>query len=487
MRILLVYPNKPGGEKEMPLGLGYLASFVLCKNDDIRIDVFDAGVANKREANSLLKGEYDIVGFTVTSQTYRYALELAKIFKEHNPDAIMVFGGPHVSIMMDQIMQEPLIDVAVYGEGELTFDELIKYLKENNNKLNAKDFERINGLIYRENGQAVVSPPRKLIEDLDALPFPAFHLFSLERYPGKYPMITCRGCPFACVFCASSKIWRRKWRARSPENIIAEVKYLIKNFGPRPIDFHDDSFNIDLKRANTICDLFLDNKIRIPWGVRGLRADIMTPNLASKMRKAGCSHVAIGIESANLEMLERMGKHESIAEIKRGIDILHSAGIDVTGQFMIGNPGETLETVMESIKFAEESDLLKAIFGSAVPFPGTGLWDYVQEHGQFLVEPDCTRFEEIEPRIIFETPEFSKEQRLEALRLSAEAGMRPPMKPKADFAHKIHLTISNVWFRFLHKYLPRSISYRTYFLLRRIRAVLQRRIYIYRRKKRRRQ
>ena len=221
---------------------------------------------------------------------------------------------------------------------------------------------------------------------------------------------------------------------------------------------------------NALCDKFIEEKVKIPWGVRGFRADIVNSKVAEKMHQAGCSHVAIGIESANNEMLIRMGKKESIETINKAITFIRSAGIDVVGQFMIGNPGETLETVMESMKFIEKSDLNKAIFGSAVPFPNTGLWDYVNEHGRFLVEPDCTKFEALSPRVIFETPEFTKEERLKALKLVEEAGLAALGCQSTGIKNTLNSVLRSVGFKYLYGCLPRSISYKLYFFLRAIRA-----------------
>lgn len=464
MKIGLVNPANELVEKQMPLGLGYLASYILSKNNDVIVQVLDTAIASKKEVAYFISERYDLVGVSVTSFTYRDALKLIKLFKENDPNVLIVLGGPHVSLMMEQVMQEPLIDIAVYGEGEITFDEIIKSIKKDPNRLNTEHLQTIKGLIYRKNGEIIVNPPRDLIKDLDTLPFPAFHLFPMKRYPGKYPLITSRGCPFSCVFCASSKIWGRRWRARSPKNIIAEVKYIIKHFGVRPIDFHDDSFNINLDRVNALCDEFINNKIKIPWGVRGIRADKLNFDIAKKMRKAGCSHVAIGIESANPDMLKRMGKRETIEQIQHGIQTLQSAHIDVLGQFMIGNPGETLDTVKESIKFVKENNI-EAEFGTIVPFPRTQLWDYVQKNGRFLVEPDCTLFERVQPRIIFDTPEFRKEQVLKAMRLVEEAGIRLWKQPGQDRRDR---STRQVWFKYVHGILPPSVSYYTYFLLRRI-------------------
>ena len=438
----------------MPLGLGYLASYVLSRNKDIEVSVLDSGVSCQREIEEFLNQPYDAIGVTVTSRTYHEAVELARTFGQSRTDAPVIFGGPYVSIMMDKVMEEPIVDLAVYGEGELTFNEVLGLLKGPKARFNTEALSKINGLIFRSLDKVVVNAPREFIKDLDGLPFPAFDLFPMNRYTGKLPMITSRGCPFKCVFCASSQIWGRKWRARSSENIIEEVQYLIKKFGTVPIDFHDDGFNMNLNRVNAICDQFIAQKITLPWGVRGFRADMVNVEVAKKMRQAGCSHVAIGVESANPEMLKRMGKKTTIEQIGAGIKALRSAGIDVIGQFMIGNPGETLETVRESVEFAKTSGLNKAVFGTAVPFPKTGLWKYVEEHGKFLVEPDFTRFEELNPRIIYETPEFTAEQRLRAIEIVQRAGMMDDEKKKKSFRRNL---FKMVVFGYLFKLMPAKI------------------------------
>lgn len=469
MRLAMVYPNKHSSESQMSLGLGYLASYILSKDDTIDIKVLDTAVMNRKEVNRFFNEQWDIAAVTVTSRTYKEAVEIARIFKTKKTDIPVIFGGPHVSIIMKEVMRESLIDFAIYGEGELTLDELLRLLKNSENQFNADVLSKVNGLIFRRDGNVVVNTPRVLIENLDMLPFPAFDLFPMRRYAGRLPLITSRGCPFACVFCASSQIWSRKWRDRSPENIIKEIKWLEDKFGPRPFEFHDDGFNMSLKRVNAICDQIIQEKINIPWGVRGFRADIVNIGVSRKMRRAGCSHVAIGIESANPRMLVRMGKHETIDQIERGIKILRSTGIDVIGQFMIGNPGETLETVKESVKFAKESGCIKSTFGTAVPFPGTALWKYVEDNGRFLVEPDVTRFEDMNPRIIFETPEFSAEERLKAIELVREAGFLGGRVERESRFRKIYKRTLSIY---IPKLLPRKVVFHLYFLLRKLKRKL---------------
>jgi len=469
MKMGLVYPGKKSEEKQIPLGLAYIASYLLQNNKDLEIKVLDTGVASTKETNSFLTERFDVVGFSVTSRSYRKAVSIARTLRSAHDNVKIVFGGPHASIMLAEILAEPAIDFGVYGEGEITSDELVKCLKEAGPRNPTREeLEVIDGLIFRDGTETVVNRSREQIRDLDKLPFPAYSLFPMERYAGKHAMMTSRGCPFSCAFCASSAIWSKKWRARSAESVIDEVRYVLRTYGYRPIEFHDDTFNSNLSRVHEICEGFVKGSIKVPWAVRGFRADRVDSRVARDMRQADCVNVALGIESANPVMLERMGKKETIDQISNGIEVLVSAGIDVLGQFMIGNPGETLETVRESIEFARRSGLTRAVFGMAVPFPKTTLWDYVIEHGKFLVEPDCTRFEDISPRIIFETPEFTKEQRLEAARIATEAGMLVHgVTRRNEFRGIAERTMLNAMF----KYLPRSLSYPSYFLLRKFSSV----------------
>jgi len=466
MIVALVCPTINSSEQQMSLGTGYLASYLLAKNKDLTVRVLDTGVSTPKEIDRFLTTPFDLIGFSITSRAFREAVSLARSARLKQPSVPVIFGGPHVSVVRHQVLAESCVDLGAYGEGEDTLNEVVQLLREQPLGFCPESLSSVAGLIFRHSGQVVVNEPRSLLEDLDSLPFPASDLFPMDRYTGKLPMITSRGCPFSCAFCASARIWGRRWRARSPQNVLEEIQYLVRRYGPVPIDFHDDGFNMSLKRVNELCDLLLEARVKIPWGVRGFRIDIVNEGVARKMREAGCSHVAIGIESANPDMLTRMGKKLNIGQISEGIRVLRMAGIDVIGQFMIGNPGETLATVRESVQFAESSGLTKAVFGTAVPFPETDLWNYVEQEGRFLVDKDCTRFEEAIPRIIFETPEFAAQDRLRAIELVTAAGM---MHSEADRKSVRQRTIKAVVYKYMFKILPARLAYRLYFFLRALR------------------
>jgi len=257
------------------------------------------------------------------------------------------------------------------------------------------------------------------ISDLDKLPLPAYDLFSMDRYP-LHRIVSTRGCPYSCAWCNSSSIWSGGWRKRSAESIYDEIVYLNKNYGKKIFVFGDNSFNIDAERVDAFCDLLIDNNTQILWSA-SIRADNITQQLAMKRKAAGCYNVSIGVESANNEILEKIGKKTTIEEISKGIEMFKKAGIEVLGQFVIGSPYDTLETVEETINYARNSECDFVNFYTVLPFKGTPQWDYVKKNGTFYTE-NIHDFHSFEPRIVFETPEFSYEDRLKAIQMAKKEG-----------------------------------------------------------------
>ena len=415
MNIGLINPNKEIKEPAIHLGLGYLTSYVIQQDNNINFEILDTRVATKKERDHFFSQPFDLIGITASSQVFEEALELGEEIKAEKPHVPLIIGGSHASTVKEEILQDTPFDYAAYGEGEITFWEFIQYIK------NPLNIEAIDGLIYKDKeGNIHRNNPRVIISDIDTIPFPAFHLFPMERYP-QHRMITSRGCPHECVFCNSRSIWTNKWRRRSAENIIEEIQYLVDNFSLKSFVFNDDSFNIDLKRVEKVCDYMIDKKMGIIW-TTSIRADRVTPVIAEKMKKAGCYNVSIGIESANNEMLEKIRKHTTKEKIYEGIQILRKAGLDVMGQFMIGNPGDTLETIKESIEFAKTSNLTGVEFYTALPYKDSILYDFVQAHGTMLTDKPSYEFHKVNPRIVFETPEFTHDQRMEAINIAISNG-----------------------------------------------------------------
>lgn len=414
MRIGFIFPNKDRRYKTVHLGIGYLASYARQHHSNLEFQVLDTRVATFKETDKFFKTQFDLIGITVYSPVYFEVEQIFNRIKKSQPKTPICLGGPYVSTIKEEIFERTPANFAVYGEGEITFSELLFFLKRE------RQIEQIDGLMFRtESGDVVTNPPRQQLKNLDELPLPAFDLFPMERYP-LHRLVSSRGCPFTCAFCNSTSIWSANWRKRSAANIKTEIDHLITNYGKKIFVFGDNSFNIDNKRVEVFCNLLIGNNTKILWSA-SIRADNITQPLANKMKQAGCYNVAIGIESANNHILSEMNKKSTIEDITKGISVFKNAGIEVLGQFVIGSPHDTLETVKESIEWAKESECDFVNFYSVLPFKGTPQWDYISENGNFFTKT-IHDFHSIEPRIVFETPEFSYEDRLMAINQAKKEG-----------------------------------------------------------------
>ena len=415
MKIGLINPNKVIKYPGIHIGLGYLASYAMKQDNTLHFQLLDTRIDSAKEQENFLNTKFDLLGITATSQVFDEALEISTKYNSNFPDVPICIGGAHVSTVKSDVLKHKPFDFAISGEGEETFYELIKYVK------GKFDVNLITGLFYRNQlSEIVANPARAVIQNIDEIPFPAFELFKMNKYP-QHRLTTSRGCPFNCVFCNSRSIWTNKWRKRSAQNIIDEITFLINKYGNKPFVFNDDSFNIDLKRVHEFCDKLIATKLNPIWST-SIRVDRIDEEIAKKMKASGCYCVSIGIESANNDVLKLMSKHITKEKIYDGIQLLRKTGIDVTGQFMIGNPGDTLQTIKESIDFANNSNLSGVEFYTALPYPDSDLYTFVMEHGKMLTDVDCSQYHKINPRVVYETPEFPYDDKIKAINLAIEAG-----------------------------------------------------------------
>ncbi|MDX2415712.1 MAG: radical SAM protein [Bacteroidales bacterium] len=443
MKIALINPNHNLKDAAVHLGLAYLASYASSLHNNLDISLLDTRISSKRKVRKYLLNNYDLVGLTSSTQTFTEALEIALQIKELYPETPICLGGAHASTYKEEALDANPFDFVVVGEGEQTFSDLISYLK------GELDIKLINGLIYKDlEANIIANPSRQLITDIDSIPMPSYNLFRMSAYP-HHRMVSSRGCPFNCVFCNSKAIWTNRWRKRSPGKLIEEIEYLVKNFGSKTFVLNDDSFNIDAKRVNDLCGALIARNINILWSASA-RADLISREMAQKLKSAGCYDVSIGIESANNAVLERINKNTTHELILSGIRNLRAAGIDVLGQFMIGNPGDTLETIKESIDFARNSDLTGVEFYTALPYKGSSLWDFVQQHGRMLGDVEAYNYHNISPRIIFDTPEFPEKDIIKAIDLARAYGYYNALSkdrsiPGLNFGRKLSSLIQQLF------------------------------------------
>jgi radical SAM superfamily enzyme YgiQ (UPF0313 family) len=408
--LTLVNPPTPKGSTgHLPfalLGLGYLAA-VLEKNQ-YKVDVIDCQVLKltyEQFKNELGKRQPNIVGITSTTLTYKSGLQIAKIAKEVCPSCLTVMGGPHVTFWDDEALQEcPSLDIVVRKEGENTMLEFAERIEA------GKNYHDVLGITCRKDGKIVRNPDRPYIEDLDSLPFPARHLWPMERlreYEDILYLAASRGCVFWCEFCATVRMHGRKFRMRSPKNIVDELEFLHKTYGVNKFTFCDDAFTVDQARIEELCREITDRKMKIQWNC-GTRVDMVTRELLVKMKEAGCISVWFGVESGSQQVLDAMKKGISIEQTVRVFGWVRELGLKPVPNVVLGFPGETKETAWKTIKFIERiSPGDVGFYNVATPFPGTPLYDLVKENG-WLKVTDFDKYDTVIP--IFETPTLSMKE-----------------------------------------------------------------------------
>lgn len=454
MKVGLIFPNKSRKDKTIHIGLGYLASYARTIHPETEFSILDTRISTKKEIGRFYQKNFDLIGITVLSPVYHEVIQVVNRIRSVQPGTPICLGGAYVTTIMEEIFKETPADFAVYGEGEITFSELISHLK------GETAIGKIKGLIYKFGDRIITNPPREQIKDLDSIPYPAYDLFKMNRYP-MHRIVTSRGCPFKCVFCNSSSIWLGNWRKRAPEQIVEEIEYVMKKYKKKTFFFNDNSFNIDLNRVEKLCRIILDKKLKFLW-TTPVRAEIITKEIAQLMKKSGCYNVGIGVESANNDILLTIKKKTTIEAIQKGIRIFKEAGIEVLGQFVIGSPGDTLETVKESIEFAKKSGLDFIMFYSILPYKSTEQWDYVLNSGT-LYNNKIHAFHHTKPRIVFETPEFSYKDRLQAIKLAEKEGYYSDSNQR-NFLYDFGKDVSCQ----MQQYLPDKIFRNLYILLKRI-------------------
>ncbi len=398
MRILLVSPKSPvwNSRKHIHMGLGYLAGALLAAgyND---VTLFDAEVEDETVASHLARERYDIVGISSPTPLIYEAWEAAAQAKAQG--AITILGGPHLTLMPDESIRRPEVDLVVRGEAEETLVEIVRELERGQGSGARANLQSIQGLSWKDaSGKIVHNPARPLRKEIEEIPWPAYHLFKIERYTNlqpltdgldpharAYTLVTSRGCPYQCIYC-SKPITGNTWRARSPEDVVAEWRYLVQEMGATEIGITDDVWNLKLDRAKEICRLLIAEGLnRVPWvTIHGMRADHTDAELFRLMKQAGCKRVGFGVESGNQKVLDSIKKQQTLDEVRRAFRQARAAGLQTMGFFIFGLPADTEETMEDTIRFALELDPDLANFMIAAPYPGTELWEIARRDGRLF-------------------------------------------------------------------------------------------------------
>ncbi|MFH0979278.1 MAG: radical SAM protein [Candidatus Woesearchaeota archaeon] len=463
MRVFFVVPNSKGDVLLKPSsphnGTAYLASTLLhnghtVKVLDMRLDYTDEDLFKR-----LSDFKPDLVAITMTSREFLNIYKLVNKVKRHGYKVIV--GGPHPSTIGAKILEDTLADYACLGEGEFTLLELA----------NGKKSSKIKGLIWRDKNKIVTNKPRPLIENLDEIPFPAFELFELDKYMDKkISMVTSRGCPYACTYCTMRFTMGMKFRARSPKNVVDEIEYWYKK-GYCYFAFVDDCFTYDMKRAENICDEILRRKLRIKWDLKnGIRVDKVNEVLLRKMKNAGCFFIAFGVESADQGILNKMKKGITVKMAEDAVRLAKKVGIkDVSGFFIIGMPGDNLMNFRKTLDFALSLPFDEIRFYNAVPYPNTELFSWIRKNANLLGSPDnyLNNASRWDSKPIFETPDFSRQERQNAFELAQEYVMKYLMR--VEFGSFVGYLAWLVWKPRLTRPFVMSVGKKGWTLLRHLR------------------
>jgi radical SAM superfamily enzyme YgiQ (UPF0313 family) len=422
-----------------PLGIGYLSAYAKKYGHDVLIiDALRDNLSNEDVLKIVNDNGIEHVGITCLSAFFQEVIELSQLMKAHNKKVFI--GGVHPTYMPKETLEKTGADYITLGEGEIALRKL----------LDANfDGTGIQGVYSLENlPENPVKAER--IEDFENdLPMPDWEQISPMSYPRaphgaitkNYPIgiiMSTRGCPYGCKFCASPNFYGRSIRFRNPTEVVDEIEYLVKNHGVKEIHFEDDNFTLKREHAAEICRQIIDRKLKITFTCpNGIRADKVDKDLILLMKKAGCYSFAYGVESANPTILKNINKGEDIELIKKSIDIAAECGIDTQAFFIFGLPGETKDTIEETINFAIKSKLAKAQFLILDVLPGCDL--YQELKGQYT--SDFTKESYCSPEYIPEG--LTKEDLIQA----QERAMRKfYFRPKIMLNMLKNMTLSQIGF-----------------------------------------
>lgn len=380
-------PNNtaPPETLDPPLGLSYIASILIkMKHDVYGIDLnFEKNARGK--LNKLFnKKDIDIVGLTSVTSNYNYVKKISEYIRKMSQNVLIMYGGTHATFNKEKILSENnSIDLVVYGEGELTIQEVIKNypnLFEN----------KIRGIAYRRDGKIVINPPRELISNIDTIPLPYREIFTKRKY-SQIHILTSRGCPYNCIFCNSTKMWGNRIRYRNIKCVIEEIEKIQGTFGRVKIFIADDVFLMDKKRVYEFCTEIAKKELYFSWACLS-RVDSVSEKLLKRMKECGCKEISFGCESGSNKILEICNKNITTKDIINAIRITKKVGISCRTSWIIGLPCETEDTLSKTTKLILKTKPNIVTFYFAIPYSGTDLQIRKKELNMTLLTADPTKY-----------------------------------------------------------------------------------------------
>jgi radical SAM superfamily enzyme YgiQ (UPF0313 family) len=376
------------GRKFPPLGLSYVAAALGKTGFEVQVlDNYLLKLPIADVQNHVKKLNPEIVGITCSSATYHKCVETAAAIKAVSPHTKIVVGGWHPSYMPDSMLDHPEIDYVVMGEGERAMVELATYLIKGEREM---VLGAVAGVAYKRGGKILKNTP-KFINNLDDIPFPARHLLPMHLYERKMEfldvepvdiMSIIRGCPFNCAFCETRKMWGPACRFFSPQRVVDEIKFLRDKYGSKGIYFINDNFTIRKRETIELCELLKKENIDLQW-ICDTRADMISPELLVKMREAGCKTIWFGVESGSPRILERINKHIPLEQTEKAFKMCRKENIQIACSFILGIPGETLEDMDATLKFAKKLNPDLCQFNIFIAYPDSSLYEEILQSGKY--------------------------------------------------------------------------------------------------------
>jgi len=389
-----------------PIGLLYIATSIR-ENSEHNVKILDATIGTlsvKKIGEAIKEFAPDVIGMTLSTFSLLECISIARLAKEIDPKVKVIVGGIHVYIYPQETINLGCFDYGVLGEGEHIIIKLLDRIE------NGESPSNIKGMIYKENGDVVYTGPPDLIDDLDSVPLPDRTLLPYKKYNSLIAkanpvsiMITSRGCPFKCTFCDRPHLGK-KFRVRSADNVADEFEQCYR-LGIKEILVYDDTFSINRQRVIDICNKLIERKIKIYWGIR-TRVDTVDEEMLRLLKEAGCVRVNYGVESGDDEVLKRLNKGITLEQAEEAFYLTKKYGMDALAYFMIGCPGETEETIRETLEFAKKLKPTYVHFTILMPYPSTTV--YYDALANKIIKKDIWREFAKNPVSTFEIPVYEE-------------------------------------------------------------------------------
>lgn len=398
LKFLLISLNRGYRGHYLPFGVFVLEAYISKQlKNDVEIIISDYNCDDWLKVFNQFKP--DIVGISLSTMILNEAKDVARQIKSINPKTLIIVGGSHVSALPEQTLKYPFFDVGFLGESERPLTKFLKYYLKDK-KINSPRFKNIPGIVLKTENNIFINKKYDYIQNLDEIPFINYEKANLNHYLKKsqtiravksmriFTMMTSRGCPYNCFFCASSVVSQRNIRFHSAKYVINQIKFLYKKYKIEGIYFHDDLFIADKERTKKICKYLIKSGLnkKIKWACQ-VRTEVVLncEDILDLIKKAGCVQFEFGFESGNDRILKLLkGNSAKVEDNQKAIDLTNKHGIKIYGNFMFGNYSETVSDIQDTINFIKKN-INKLNFYyvfAANPLPGTAWW----KKGQFNLD-----------------------------------------------------------------------------------------------------